>query len=94
MELPALSQLMGAYLHQDYELFGATPGDAAAAFLRDDPARRRVLPAEVKAVLESHSEAELGALLASLGCQRMPWAADGTYSSSLRDLASLAERMS
>lgn len=93
VELPALSQLMGAYLHQDYDIFGPTPADAAEVFLRDEPARRRALPAEVEAVLQSHSEAELGELLASLGCQVLPWAEDGTYSTSLRELAGLADQM-
>lgn len=93
MELPALSQLMGAYLHQDFHLFGATPTAAAETFLVDEPELRRALPAEVDSVLSTHSEAELTRLLSSLGCQLTPWAEDGTYSTSLRDLAELAKQM-
>ncbi len=34
---PDLSHLLGAYLHQDFDIFGQTPADAGRAFLRDDP---------------------------------------------------------
>lgn len=93
VELPALSQLMGAYLHQDYELFGPTPLAAAKTFLADEPTLRRQLPTEVDAVLSTHSEAELANLLADLGCQIQPWAGDHTWTSSLRELASAAAQM-
>jgi hypothetical protein len=93
VELPALGQLMGAYLHEDYELFGPSPRAAAETFLRNEPTLQRALPGEVEAVLSSHSEPELARLLFALGCQIPPWADDGTYTTSLRELAAAAARM-
>jgi len=93
VDLPALTQLMGAYLHQDYELFGGTPLDAARTFLINEPALRRAIEGEIDAVLAGNSEGELGKLLVSLGCQLPPWAADGTYASSLREVAAVAARI-
>ncbi len=34
---PDLAHLLGAYLHQDFSLFGPTLADAVAAFARDEP---------------------------------------------------------
>jgi hypothetical protein len=92
-QLPALRQLMGAYLHQDYELFGSNPLAAAETFLRDERRLSRALPGEVEAVLRTHSETEVAALLSLLGCQIPPWANDATYTTSLRELAAAAARM-
>ena len=94
MELPALDQLMGAYLHQDFDLFGDTPAAAADQFMRDEPDLARRVPGEVQGILATHTEAQLAELLTALGCQVAPWSADGTYRSSLEELATQAARHS
>jgi len=69
-EGPALNQLMGAYLHQDYDLFGDTPIDAVRTFLRDEPNMAQPLVGEIEFVLRSTpSESEVEELLRELGCQ-------------------------
>jgi hypothetical protein len=67
---PALEQLMGAYLHQDYDLFGATPMAAVDAFLDDEPALGRALPDEIAHLLAvTESDQALEDLLDDLGCE-------------------------
>jgi hypothetical protein len=85
---------MGAYLHQDFDIFGDTPALAADQFLREEPRLAQLVPDEVKQVLATHTEDQLAELLVGLGCQVGPWAPDGTYRSSLERLASRAASLS
>ena len=87
MNLPALDQLMGAYLHQDFDIFGDTPAKAADQFLKDEPGLARLVPDEVQQLLATHTESQLVEVLTAMGCQVGPWSADGTYRSSLEELA-------
>ncbi len=36
-EFPDLAHLLGAYLNQDYDIYGPSIGDAVGAFVNDDP---------------------------------------------------------
>lgn len=71
-ESPALWHLMGAYLHQDYDLDG-TIDDNIDLFVVDTPDLAPALPAEVeRALRELSTEAELEAFVDDLGCQVLP----------------------
>lgn len=70
VDLPALDHLMGAYLHQDFDLFGETPMDAVDTFLRDEPAMATQLLEEIESVLAIiQSEEQLQELVTALGCE-------------------------
>ena len=72
METPALSQLMGAYLHQDY-LYEGTVEDNVTLFMEEDSQLASQLPAEVDRLLASGvSEADIDRLVHELGCQVLP----------------------
>ena len=72
MKTPALAQLMGAYLHQDYS-DGGTVEDNIELFAREDPQLSSQLPEEVDQLLASDmSEAETDRLVHELGCQVLP----------------------
>jgi hypothetical protein len=74
METPALEQLMGAYLHQDYGLVGDV-ADNVDAFMAEEPDLARRLPDEIAMVLQIHDNAaELDAFVSALGCQVQPGA--------------------
>lgn len=76
MDTPALSELMGSYLHQDYDLVG-TVNDNIDAFVRDFSDVATDLPDEVRALLSRDpSERDLQERLEGLGCQLRP--PDGT----------------
>lgn len=90
MNLPALYQLMGAYLHQDFDLFGKTKMDAVDAYLRDEPDSAPALVEEIEFVLvTTPDEAGLKHTLDELGCQVLPPEEAGTYR---RFLELIAER--
>jgi hypothetical protein len=85
METPALAQLMGAYLHQDYGLLGGVP-ENVDAFVDDEPALSQLLPGEIAWALEAHpDEQALDAFLSSLGCQVPP--GEGGYRQLLGEIA-------
>ena len=72
MKTPALEQLMGTYLHQDYDLVGSV-WDNVDAFVLESPELAPGLPAEVDWVNATIvSENELKAYLHSLGLQVLP----------------------
>jgi hypothetical protein len=72
MDLPALRQLMGAYLHQDFDLTG-TVDDNVEAFAIESPDLAHQLPAEVDYLVASvNADAELRDRLEDLGCQVLP----------------------
>ena len=90
MSTPALDHLMGAYLHQDYDLYGKTPMDAVEAFLNDEPDLARPLAAEIDALLASGlTEQEVERRVFDLGCQVYP---DKGYAGYRPWLAVIAER--
>lgn len=91
MDTPALAQLMGAYLHQDYDIVG-TVEDNVDLFVRDSPDLAALLPGEVSCVLsETTSEAGLRQLLIDVGCQLRP--PGGTsYRAWLTDIADHVRR--
>ncbi|WP_243056653.1 contact-dependent growth inhibition system immunity protein [Nocardioides sp. SR21] len=69
---PALWHLMGAYLHQDYDLTG-TIDENIDRFVTETPDLAPKLPAEVEeALLELTTEEELDAFVDALGCQVLP----------------------
>jgi hypothetical protein len=72
MDTPALRELMGTYLHQDFDLIG-TVDDNVDAFILDFSDIAAALPVEVQALLSRDpSEQELEDLLEALGCQLRP----------------------
>ena len=72
METPALKQLMGAYLHQDYDLIGDVP-DNVDAFMEESPQLAPLLPSEVEWVLNAYeTEEQLAEFVYGLGCQLRP----------------------
>ena len=85
METPALEQLMGAYLHQDYGLVGDV-ADNIDAFMAEEPDVARLLPDEIAWVLQEHDNAaELDAFVSALGCQVQP--GEGGYRVLLGEIA-------
>jgi len=85
METPALKQLMGAYLHQDYGLVGDVP-ENIDAFMEDEPNLSRRLPEEIAWALQVHPDEEaLDAFVSSLGCQAPP--GEGGYRQLLGEIA-------
>lgn len=90
MDTPKLHQLMGAYFHQDWAL----DGDETAAvreFLSGEPGAADVAD-EIDRVLDAHaSEAEVGALLRSLGSCYTP--GEGGYRRWLESIARRARTM-
>ncbi len=90
MTLPALHHLMGAYLHQDFDLDGETPMDAVDAFLREEPDLARPLAAEIDTLLGTGlSEQEVERTVFDLGCQVYP---DKGYTGYRLWLAAIAAR--
>ncbi|GAA4376331.1 contact-dependent growth inhibition system immunity protein [Nocardioides caricicola] len=72
MEMPGLAQLMGGWLHQDFDIIG-TVDENIDEFARKNPRRAATLPDEVAWLLSAHdSESELQAVLDRLGCDVMP----------------------
>ena len=66
METPALEQLMGAYLHQDFGLVGDV-ADNIDAFMAEEPVLARRLPDEIAWALQIHDNAaELDAFVVPL----------------------------
>ena len=87
METPALAQLMGAYLHQDYRMIGDL-SDNVDAFIAESPELAPLLPAEVDWALEHYrSEEDLKRFLFSLGCELSALAGEGGYRGWLRQAA-------
>ncbi|GAA4698401.1 contact-dependent growth inhibition system immunity protein [Nocardioides conyzicola] len=85
-EWPALWQLMGAYLHQDFDAFG-TIDDNIDLFVLESPDLAPALPAEVQRALDQFStEPELEAFVDDLGCQVLP-PGDLTYREWLTQIA-------
>ncbi len=85
MEKPALEQLMGAYLHQDFDLVGDV-ADNIDAFMAEEPVLARRLPDEIAWALQIHdSAAELDAFVSALGCQVQP--GEGGYRELLGEIA-------
>lgn len=95
MRTPALEQLMGAYFHQDWELFGSTHMEVVDYFVEDDPDLAATLPAEIALVLERlPSDTAVHQYLDSLGCQILIRSEDG-YREWLADIAArVQERLS
>lgn len=72
MKTPALSQLMGAYLHQDYDATG-TIDENVDLFVRGEIELAPALPSEVDWVLAAYrGEEELEAFVEDLGCEVLP----------------------
>lgn len=92
MELPALQQLMAAYLHQDWDLDYDTDEATIRAFVLETPDVASDLPREISDVLSTVSaEADVEALLVSLGCQVDPSpTSNGSYRTWLTELAAYA----
>ncbi len=87
MDTPALEQLMGAYLHQDYDLVGDV-WDNVDVFVARSPNLAPLLPAEVTWALQAFpNESELEAFLDRLGCQLLPEEEDGGYRGWLTKMA-------
>ena len=85
MRYPALDQLMGAYLHQDYSVFGSVE-DNVDLFVVETPALAPRLPDEVADLLDSvATDEQIRDILRSLGCQLRP--TEGTYRAWLQQIA-------
>jgi hypothetical protein len=73
---PALSQFLGAYLHQDWPEEFSTPEAAVEAFRRREPADSvRAVCAELEqATRDAQQSADPSRLLSELGCYYNPQA--------------------
>jgi hypothetical protein len=73
---PALSQFLGAYLHQDWPEEFSTPEAAVEAFRRREPTDSvRAVCAELElAIREAQQAADPSRLLSDLGCYYNPQA--------------------
>ena len=87
MEIPALAQLMGAYLHQDFDVVGSVD-DNIDLFVRRSSALAASLPQEVAWLLEEKriEDAELEAILDDMGCAVAP-PEDMSYRTWLAEIA-------
>jgi hypothetical protein len=87
METPALYQLMGGYLHQDFDVVGDLD-DNIDLFASDSPALAALLPREVESVLETYTtEDELEAFCDRMGCEVVPLEGEGGYRGWLTQIA-------
>ncbi|MFC4782858.1 contact-dependent growth inhibition system immunity protein [Nocardioides sp. MAHUQ-72] len=87
METPALEELMGTYLHQDYDIVG-TVDDNVDTFLRESPELAVQLPREVAWALDTYSsEQDLHTFVHELGCQIRPLEDEGGYRGWLTEIA-------
>src|SRR5690349_17695871 len=85
MPYPALHELMGTYLHQDYDVIG-TVEDNVEQFTRDFADLAPKLPSEVDRLLMSVTkESELRDAIERMGCQIRPLG--GTYRAWLQQIA-------
>jgi ABC-type protease/lipase transport system fused ATPase/permease subunit len=65
----ALGQLMGGYLHQDWDVYGGDVSDAVAAFLRDAPSRIAETADEIDELIATDMPSgELERRLEAWGC--------------------------
>ncbi|WP_107771067.1 contact-dependent growth inhibition system immunity protein [Nocardioides sediminis] len=93
-DYPALSQLLGAYFHQDWhDEYGGSWEAAVDDFARREPSRVRGVTAEIATLMRTtHSAAELKKALDGLG--NFYWAGDDSesYSEWLRNIKARLER--
>lgn len=91
MNMPALDHLMGAYLHQDYVLFGETPMAAVSTFLIDEPDLAGPLVNEVEQLLSTvQDDSDIEETLRAMGCQIRVDSATGSYRTWLVTIAEKA----
>ena len=77
METSALTHLMGAYLHQDFDVVG-TVADNVDLFVDDEPELAADLSREIASLLAHDlSDAAIASLLDTMGCGAMPPAGEG-----------------
>ena len=93
MDLPALTQLMGAYYHQDWDLDYDDDESTIRAFVAETPDLAGVLGRDItKALMASPSDVDAAALLHSLGCQVDPSPSSrGSHRAWLAELAALTQ---
>jgi hypothetical protein len=93
---PALEQLMGAYFHQDFDLFGDDHMDVVDQFVIDDPNLAARLPLEVFQLMDATpDDDELEARLEAMGCQVYPQPREDSYRQWLnRIVGRVQERLS
>lgn len=90
MKAPALSHLMGAYFHQDWDIDG-TEEQVVAAFLDGSPALGRDLATEIEQVLAlGPDESCLQRLVDEMGCEYLPQPRFGSYRRWLEAIADQA----
>lgn len=73
---PALWQLMGAYLHQDWDLDHATADAVAHEFIDQDISHYASFRSELQALLDDSTDEQLEPLMAESGAYGVP-SADG-----------------
>ena len=80
-QYPGLAHLLGAYLHQDFALYGGTLADAVRAFASDDgPDAAAAARADIARLLHDHPQASEAAVRAvEPGCARPPGMAADAY---------------
>jgi hypothetical protein len=87
METPALYQLMGGYLHQDFDLVGDVD-ENVDLFASDSPALAARLPQEIEWALATYTtEEELEDLCDRMGCELVPLEGEGGYRGWLTEIA-------
>ena len=88
MDNPELKKLMAAYFHQDFDEVHGGVWETVDAYVRADPVRASLLPAEIDRVLqELPTEDEVDRYLDGLGCQYLAAPEDGGYRGWLTEIA-------
>jgi hypothetical protein len=89
--MPALEELMGGYLHQDWDTYGPDSRAVMKVFAAEWPSLAAQLSDEVERALAEHkSDADMEAFLESLGCQTDAMSPSGSYRIWLTELAAYA----
>lgn len=89
---PDLAHLLGAYFHQDFDMYGDEWG-VVDAFIARNPARAERVPDQISQLLHDFaSESDVEAFADAYGCAYLPEGRDDPYRNWLAAVASYVTR--
>jgi hypothetical protein len=91
---PDLAYLLGAFLHQDFDIYGDEWG-AVDAFISDDPAVARRVPEQIaRLLIDFPEEAKVESFADEAGCAYLPPGDGDVYRTWLAHVSShIAQRL-